>query len=364
MKHIIITITNNISFDQRMIRIAESLSKRYNVTLVGSNTRNPPILKTYKFNTHRINTFFQSGFLFYLEFNFRLLYYFYSNVFEIIYSVDLDTILPATLYCRLRKKIKHVFDSHEYFTELPELENRKFVKKIWEIIGKFSVPKTDLCFSVNEVLSKELSLKYGKTFYSIRNITKKSDILIQQKDHSMILYQGAVNVGRGLEEMILVMKHFPDHIFYIVGDGPEKSKLEQVKNQNTVSNVRFLGKIEPHLLSSYTAQAYIGANLLENKSKNYYYSLANKFFDYTANQVPSLNMDFPAYNALNEKHEVAVLIPNLKLNTIKEALNKLIFDKNFYNSLKSNCKVAGVDWTWESEEKKLLKVIHYNIFNT
>jgi len=98
----------------------------------------------------------------------------------------------------------------------------------------------------------------------------------------------------------------------------------------------------------------MGINLLENKGLNYYYSLANKFFDYVQAGLPQISMNFPEYKKMNEQFEVAVLIDDLKTKTIVNAVNRLLHEKDFYFRLRENCLRAREEWNWEKEEQKLL----------
>ena len=101
-------------------------------------------------------------------------------------------------------------------------------------------------------------------------------------------------------------------------------------------------------------QSFIGINFLETKGLNYYYSLANKFFDYVQAGLPQITMSFPEYKTMNAEFEVAVLIPDLETITIVNTVNNLLQEKAFYFRLRENCLIARKAWTWQNEEQKLL----------
>ena len=71
--------------------------------------------------------------MFYIEFNLRLFIYLCSRKRDVIYAVDVDT-LPATFLYHLIYSKPFVFDSHELFTEVPELQDHKIKKWIWEMV--------------------------------------------------------------------------------------------------------------------------------------------------------------------------------------------------------------------------------------
>lgn len=353
MKQIIITITNNISFDQRMHKVASTLSQDYNVLIIGSSTRNPPRLQTQNYQQLRVKTIFQTGKFFYLEFNLRLLLLLLFRNYDIHYSVDLDTLMVGYLMKKMRGK-RLVYDAHEYFTELPELENRTFVKRIWKWVGNIGIPTSDLRITVNKPLAAELSKVYSNEFEVIRNVPVilETNETSKNENSKIILYQGALNTGRGIEYAIDAMHDLYDFELWIAGGGPLATDLQN--RAKGLKNVKFLGMIPPNQLAELTGKAWLGLNLLEGESLNYYYSLANKFFDYAGMNVPSINMDFPAYRNLNEQIEVSYLITESQLNNLAEIIADIYDNRLKYNELRTNCKRAKLLWSWQNESKKLL----------
>ena len=87
-----------------------------------------------------------------MEYNLRLFFFLLCRRFDIYHSNDLDTLLPMWLTSFIFKK-KLVYDSHEYFLGVPEIQNRYFVKKVWSSIESFIFPKLKYVFTVNESIS-------------------------------------------------------------------------------------------------------------------------------------------------------------------------------------------------------------------
>ena len=135
-KKVIVSVTNDISTDQRVYKVCRSLlSMGFEVELIGRlHSWSKPLKREYK--THRIKTVFFSGPMFYLEFNIRLCFLLLFKPCNTLLSNDLDT-LPANYFASLVKGSNLVFDSHELFTEVPELMTRPFKKKIWKGIESF-----------------------------------------------------------------------------------------------------------------------------------------------------------------------------------------------------------------------------------
>ena len=356
MKKIIFTVTTDLNFDQRMIRICTTLAKAgYEVLLVGRLLQHSKQLDSQPFTQKRLYCFFQKGKLFYAEYNLRLLFYLSVKKFDTVCAIDLDTILPCFLIGKIRRK-NIVYDAHEYFTEVPEVVERAFTKRIWEAIADFCIPHIKYCYTVGEGLADIFSKRYKVDFQVIRNISIAKNQVISEKTSGkkIILYQGALNVGRGLEQYIEAMQWIENAELHLAGDGDIRGDLEQLVHDFKVENkVVFLGKLKPDELTKITQKAYIGLNLLGNKGLSYYYSLANKTFDYIQANVPALHPDFPEYQGIMKKYEIGILL-DLDVKKIAESILFLLNNEKKYLHLQAECSRAKAVFTWENEEQKLL----------
>lgn len=358
-KRVILTVTNDLNYDQRMQRICRTLSRAgYEVELVGRQLRHSQPLKQESYRQKRLCCLFNKGKLFYMEYNLRLWWYLLLSKTDAICAVDLDTI--AAVYLAGKPKgCKLVYDAHEYFTEVPEVERRPFVKKVWQWVECTFVPRFDLAYTVSQGLSNLFKEKLHIPFHVIRNLPsaqKGSGPLANTG--SFLLYQGALNEGRGLENLLLAMKEIPVQL-KLAGEGDLSAILrKQAEGLQLGSKVQFLGFLHPGELKQTTAQAAIGINLLEPTGKSYYYSLANKFFDYVQAGIPQVCIDFPEYRQVNEQYEVAILVKNTSANEIKSAVERLLNDKTFYSHLQSNCAACAAALNWETEQQKLLALYH------
>jgi glycosyltransferase involved in cell wall biosynthesis len=329
----------------------------YHVCLVGRKKRKSLPLQHEVFEQKRLNCFFEKGKLFYIEYNLRLLFYLLFAGCDILLAVDYDTLLPNTVVAKLRGK-KLVFDAHEYFTEVPELYHRKAVKYCWSLIGNTCIPKVDLAYTVGPALAKLFTQQHGIPFHSIMNVPPLQSLASfgsNQPIIPIILYQGALNVGRGIEELIFAMREI-EAVLWIAGEGDLSESLRAlVQAEKLHDKVVFLGFVLPNKLPELTLQAHICCNLLLPNGLSYYYSLANKFFDYIHAGKPQICANFPEYEAINKEHEVAVLC-KAEPNEIAAALNKLLNDKELYEKLRNNCKKAAQVYNLREESQKLQKL--------
>lgn len=360
---IIFTVSNDLVSDQRMQRICRSLSDEgYDCLLVGRKLKNSSELKPEKYLQKRIKLFFTKGKLFYLELNFRLFFYLLFSKMDAICSIDCDTAMPGIWVSKIRNK-KFIFDAHELFTEVPEVANRKLVKGIWEFVQKRAFKHADLTYTVGNKLAEYFTEKYKREVFCVMNASVlKANIQNIESKARVILYQGALNEGRGIENMIRAMVHIEAE-FLIVGDGYLRPVIEALIEEYKVKDkVTLHGFVAPDKLPEITSSAYIGLNVSENISMSYYYSMNNKFFDYIHAALPSLINDFPEYIEMNSKFEVG-LITKPGVEALVENANKLLNNEQLHKQLQANCIAASKVWNWQEESKKLVH-LYTQQFNT
>jgi glycosyltransferase involved in cell wall biosynthesis len=364
-RNIVCTVTNDLNTDQRMHRICRSLAAAgHRVTLVGRVLPHSAPLQEQPFSQVRLRCWRHKGFLFYAEYNLRLFFFLLLRPFDAVNAVDFDTLPAATWASVLRRKPR-VFDAHEYFTEVPEVTNRPWVKWIWEQIGRLHLRYYRHAYTVGPALAALFSKQHLIPFEVVRNMPLRRPSLPDKpvRPPYILLYQGALNEGRGIEILLEAMTQLPATVqLWLAGTGDLHAALQvQAQQLQLGDRVQFMGVMHPSRLTRLTDQAWLGLNLLEHRGESYYYSLANKFFDCVQAEVPVLSMQFPEYEALNRDHEVAILLPNLAVATVVETIQQLMTSPERYAKLQSACRMAAAEWCWEREEIKLLRLWN-NIF--
>jgi len=357
MKRIVFAVTNDLNNDRRMHKICDSLKMAgYDILLIGRALKSSKPIVPKSFGQLRLNCLYNRGKLFYIEYNLRLFLWLIFNRNDIICAIDLDSIAACTVAGKLRGK-KLVYDAHEYFTEVPEIMHRPAVQNIWRWVEKTFVPKMDVCYTVSGSLASLYEQKYGKKFFVIRNVPLLNDGAIDEKqdEDKFILYQGALNKGRGLELLIESMKQLPIRLL-LAGEGDLSKDLRKMAMDGGLQEkVKFLGMVTPEELEVLTPRAFLGYNLLENLGKSYYYSLSNKFFDYIHACLPGLSNPFPEYEAIDNKYHVAI-ITNLSVSEIVLSVEKALNDPVHYGEIRENCRMARKIFNWQAEEKKLIAI--------
>jgi glycosyltransferase involved in cell wall biosynthesis len=358
-KRVFCTVTNDLNFDQRMIRICTSLTNAgFLVTLVGREDRGSLPLADRPYRQHRLKMWTRRGKLFYAEYHFRLFLYLLGRKMDLICAVDLDSILPCYFVSRIRR-VPRVYDAHELFCEMQEVMSRPFIHRMWKKVERFAVPRFRVGYTVNAPIAGEFRQLYGVDYAVIRNVPLLELGEVPRERTSAgryIIYQGAVNEGRCFETLIPAMQHVPARLI-ICGDGNFMEKArELVREHGLDEKIAFRGSIRPEELKAVTGQAWCGITLFDRRGLSNYYSLANRFFDYMHAGIPQLAMNYPAYREINNCYPIAVLINEPGIREVADALNELLTNRDLYQSLSEGCKQARLRYNWQEEEKILIRV--------
>ena len=355
MPKIIFTVTNDLTYDQRMHRIAGTLAGNgYEVLLAGRKRKGSVKLSKQLFQQKRLRCFFEKGFLFYGEYNLRLFFFLLFQKADIICAIDLDTILPVYFVTAIKKQ-KRVYDAHELFTGQKEVITRPIIHSFWLAVERFAVPKFKSGYTVNDFIAGELLKRYRVHYAVVRNLPQLTVLpQYQPPKEKWILYQGAVNEGRCFETLIPAMKYVHAKLV-ICGKGNFfEQALALAKQYQLESKIEFRGYVAPGELVRLTPTAYIGLTLFESEGMNQYHSLANRFFDYPMSGIPQVCVNYPEYAAINKAYPVAYLINDTVTETIANALNNLLADDVLYEQLRLNCLQARNHLNWENEQQTLL----------
>lgn len=362
MIKVISVVSNDIVADNRVHKIAISLEANgYQVTVIGRRfgKAEKPLERQYEIRRFRL--WFNKGPLFYINLNLRFFLYLLFSDAKIILSNDLDTLLSCSLAALMRKK-HLVFDSHELFPEVPELIHRPRIRRIWKFLEKWLVSKLKHGFTVSPSIADFYMEAYGVKFEIIRNLgnfrydhefegIKKSD------KRKIIIYQGALNLGRGLELLIESMQYVDKAVLQIIGSGDVASKLKRLTKRLDLENrVQFIGRLPLERLWEFTASASIGISIEEDLGLNYKYALPNKLFDYIQARIPVIISDLPEMVRIVQRYRIGKVLTERNTDSLSQIINGMLKEEIAKNSYASNLELAARELCWEKEEEKLIRL--------
>lgn len=364
----IVSVINDLVTDNRVNRTCQTLVEcGFEVLLIGRRLPGSMPVPMWPFKTIRMSMLFKSGPAFYFFFMLRLFFKLLFKKADLLYANDLDTLLPNYLVAKV-KGIPLVYDSHELFCEVPELEHSPFKKKLWLGIESAIVPKLRFCITVNDSIAKIFSEKYKVPFHVVRNITDapadfrpspKAELKLPP-DKKIILLQGAgINVDRGAEELMDAMRFVDDAILLVIGSGDSWQALkEKLRISGLGEKIRMIDKLPREELRHYTYNADLGISIDKNNNANYLNSLPNKIFDYLHAGVPILASRLPEIERIVETYNVGEFIESHDPQHIARAIVMLL-NSPHYSQYKINTRKACEALNWQSEKEHLKAVLNH-----
>lgn len=365
MPRIVVSVSNDLVTDQRVRKVCHTLHQEgFDILLIGRKLKESlPVERPYA--THRMKLFFRKKIGFYAELNLRLFFKLLFVKKDILWANDLDTLLPNYLIAILFKK-KLVYDSHELFTEVPELIHRPAVQKVWITIEKHIFPKLKNVLTVNHVIAQIYSEKYKVPVHVLRNISPKLTLEKPDKEwersfkqgKKMLILQGSgINKDRGAEEAVEMMQYLDDAMLVIIGGGDVFEDLKKwVTEKKLHDKVKILGKLPYQDLLKYTQIADLGLSLDKGTNLNYEYSLPNKVFDYIQCRVPLMVSRRKVVAELVERNNIGIVFDTHHPVQMAEIVKDALSNSERYHLWKQNLIKAAAKYTWENEAQKLKEI--------
>jgi glycosyltransferase involved in cell wall biosynthesis len=357
------SVTNCICHDQRVMKIAGTISRLgCDIIIIGRKSGHCCNSDSVPFPTRRFKMIFKRGFFFYKFFNIRLFIYLLFHKNGILVSNDLDTLLPNFLVSKIRN-LPLVYDSHEYFTGVPELQNRKFVKWIWKSIEKFIFPYLKHVITVSDSIATQYEKEYRLRPLTVRNCARKSDQIVPfsrgelelNAEHLLLIFQGSgINADRGGEELIDAIAITEDVSLLIIGSGDKfEILIEKTKNQGLSERIKFIPILPWETLMRYTRSVDAGLSLDKNSNLNYSFSLPNKLFDYISAGIPVIASDLPEISKVINEYNCGILISEVTSGEISKAIKVLRDNRGLLSELKRNSVIASESIIWDTESLKV-----------
>ena len=340
----------------------------YHVLVIGRAKKNSPEMPSRRYRIKRFRLPFEKGPLFYASLNLRLFWYLLWKHADILFANDLDT-LPANYLVSKIKRIPLVYDSHEYFTGVPELQGRPRVYKIWKSIERRILPKLKYCITVNDSIAKLYEEEYGLKFITVRNVPVTDDVIYPDKgvlrgglnlplNRTIFILQGAgINIDRGAEEAVEAMQ-FTDGLLLIVGDGDVIPALkERVAELELENKVKFVPRQNPKVLRRFTRASDVGITLDKDTNINYRFSLPNKLFDYIHAGIPVLASNLPEVSKIVNDYQIGIVTETHHPEKLAQHFTS-IAAKAKEGVYSEALKKASAEMNWMRERLKLVSLIN------
>jgi glycosyltransferase involved in cell wall biosynthesis len=176
-------------------------------------------------------------------------------------------------------------------------------------------------------------------------------------ERKILLFEGRIDINRGIEEGIRSLRYLSNCSLVILGFGPDLfiSSLKRLTEKEGLSDrVYFFGAVPFDEVTRIAMSADIGLILLQNAGLNFYYASPNKLFDFMAAGLPVVASKFPDLKKYIEGYKIGITCDAMNPREIADAINYILSDENRYNEMKRNALEAAKIFNWGNESKKLV----------
>ncbi|KMT61803.1 glycosyl transferase group 1 protein [Paenilisteria newyorkensis] len=283
--------------------------------------------------------------------------------YDIYHANDLNTLLQAVICAKWLGRSKLIYDSHEVQTSRTGYDS-----PLYGITERFLLRFVDVCIHENHTRAAYVEERYGFYPEVVHNYpfkqeqdTKMTVDLHQQleipREEPILLYQGGIQSGRGLDRLIEAVPHIKMGTIVLIGDGRIKPALEKKVAERKLENrVKFMDKVALESLPSHTKEAYLGFQILNNTCFNHYSASSNKLFEYIMSGIPIIACDFPEISRVVKGYEVGLTVNSHDPEAIAKAVNELVNNPEKRKKLHQNCLQARDIFNWDKEKLIFLAI--------
>lgn len=288
----------------------------------------------------------------------------------IFHGHDLNTACMALQLAR-ETGSACIADFHEWFSENVEwsvrenayVRNRWFKRVVMRRGERQCMRHCDAVITVCDSIAKELQAmqRRAEGVHVVRNIPDLSppDPSLQLQDvrrqvgarpHEFILlWQGGVGPSRLLEPVIRGLAQAPGVLLVIRGPGLEEGSpfrehyQREAQAAGVLDRLRLLPPVPSWQVVAAASGADAGIWTLPNLSKNFYYALPNKIFEYLAAGLPVLVANFPEAAGLVHRYDVGLAFDPYSPASIADAINRLKAEPETRRRMATNAAAALAD---------------------
>jgi glycosyltransferase involved in cell wall biosynthesis len=360
---VILCVTNDLSFDQRLHKVCLSLQRAgYSPTLVGLRWSDTPQLSERTYETVRLRMRFRKGPLFYAESNLLFLVYLLRSAPDRITANDLDTLLPCRIAAWLMG-VPLVYDAHEFFTEMPSLIGRPLTRWVWLSLERLLYPGIRAIMTVHEGIAALYQASYPSTPLPtvVPNLplARPAPNPLPNREARLLLYQGALQHGRGIELALHALAQLPDVRLRVVGGDSHRPALEALAAQLGVSErVQWLGWVPFERLAALAMEASLGLSLEQAIGQSVTNSAPNKLYDYLQARLPIVVAPRPVHKDLVKRYGCGRVLKADTAEALATAISELLDNSTAYDAAQAGTERAAQELVWEAAEPRLIDVYH------
>lgn len=286
---------------------------------------------------------------------------------DIYHSHDPE-LIPVGLLLKLFGKTV-IYDVHE---DVPEqILSKEYIPKSFKkvistflrIFENFFSKAFDFTITSTNAIRHKF-LKYTPNVSDVKNYISISYIRhnnLSQKDSIdntlEMIFVGRIYKERGIIEGIKAICLLPDLPIKFVLYGPiSGSFLLKLKNLDSLERVEYRGILPYSEVINKLSESNIGF-ICDCPLKRHMEGLPVKLFEYMAAGLPVIASNFPLWKQIVEKHNCGICVDPINPEEIAKSIKYLYENPGVREKMGENGGRAILEeYSWEKEEKKLLKI--------
>lgn len=374
MNKILMVVLNTFVNDARVSRMATTLSEHYDVSIFARHAQDLP--KQEKFGDVTVQRHSVSadhaGWAFlrplrYVELLVRFIVGAVRMKPTVVHAHDLNALPIGYLISRLTGA-KLIYDAHEMWSE-QEIQNSlpRYIRVIGRWFEKRYSRRADAAISVSEGIADEMQRRFNlEKVNVVRNLPShhpvdrsesplRRHLAIDSQDF-IVLYQGALSSGRGVECLIEAFLQLDDPRLQLVllGNGPLKADLEEaVPPTELNSRVHFISAVPHAELLYWTAGADTGVHPMVGSCLNHKLALPNKLFEYLQAGLPIIVSDMPEMATFVRKEKIGLVFEDGNAEELARNIAALSEDHDLVDTFRAEARRVAAIENWENESQKL-----------
>lgn len=282
---------------------------------------------------------------------------------DVVHAHDVN-MLPIGWASAALSGARLVYDAHEIST------GREGYGRFRGLVARvegFLIRRADAVITTTELRSRYLARAYRvQRPLVLQNRPVMSELPARGRlrrelgiaeGRAVVLYQGGLQPGRGLELIVRAAAKVGEADFVFVGSGSLERRLRTLAAELDVTDhVHFVPMRPVEELQEWTVDADIGLQVLENTCFNHFSADSNKLFEYVVAGIPVVASDLPEIRRIVEQYGVGLLVRPGSLEELVTVLGRLLEDSSLRDELRRKAAASRRFLSWGSVEGRLLEL--------
>lgn len=303
--------------------------------------------------------------LFYLPFWWLFEFYWLLRAdYDVIHAINFDTIFPAVIISKIRKKrlIYEIYDVYAHMNApIPG-----FMRRIGLHLEKLMMNYSNSVILVDESRIEEYNGIPNSNVIIIYNSPRdyliENNPGIQKSEKFTIFFAGMLHEGRSLFEVIDAIGPLEDVELIIAGFGRLEKDIKAIA-ESRPSKIKLLGKITHDDVIKLSSSADLLFSLYDPTVPLYKYASSNKLFEAMMLAKPILVSEGTAMENIVKKESCGLVAPCKNVGKIRDAILELKNSTSLRKCFGANGRKAYIEkYSWDLMERRLLN-LYSNILN-